>query len=166
MDYARFPLFSSLDSEQVKGLLAAGREIAIEPGVTFIQEGATGDSIFFVLEGMMTVYSENGGKERELASIQAPAVIGELEAFTGDPRSACVRARTHVKALELPFDTLRSRLQSGDPAAFYVVFHTAQIIARRLTAMNRKFIELQQQPGSRHDELRAFQEKLFNDWSV
>jgi CRP-like cAMP-binding protein len=114
----------------------------------------------------MTVYSEKEGRERELASIEAPAVIGELEAFTGDPRSACVRARTEVKAVELSFETLRSRLISGDPAAVSVIFHTARTIARRLTAMNRKFVELQQQPGVRHDDLREFQEKLFNDWTM
>ena len=166
MDYSAFPLFSALDPEQVESLFAAGRENVIAAGETFIREGDTGNCIFFVFAGSMTVYSENDGEERELASIHAPAVIGELEAFTGDPRSACVRARTEVRALELPFETLRSRLQSGDPAAFYVVFHTAQIIARRLAAMNKKFLELQQQPNVRHDELREFQDKLLNDWSI
>ena len=42
----------------------------------------------------------------------------------------------------------------------------SQVIARRLIAMNDKFAELQQESGPRFHELRDFQEKLLNEWTV
>jgi hypothetical protein len=41
------------------------------------------------------------------------------------------------------------------------------VLARRLSAMNQKFTELENRPKPpRRDELREFQRKLFSEWSA
>jgi CRP-like cAMP-binding protein len=90
-----------------------------------------------------------------------------MEFLTGTPGAASVRARTPARALVLAYDRLRAQLEAGDAATLQVFFHIAQVIARRLAAMNRKFAELEQRgPGNRFHELRDFQHRLMSEWTV
>lgn len=167
MDFGAFPLFSTLSSEEIERVVGSCDRVEFANGATFIEEGETGEFIFFLVDGQVSVVaSSDDGEEHELATVKAPAVIGELEALTGERRSASVRARADVRALRLDFEDLRRGLQHGDPAMLRLFLHIAQVIAHRLTAMNDKFVELQRTGGPRYYELREFQEKLLNEWTV
>jgi len=167
MDYSTFPLFRHLEPDELASFLADCDEVSHPAGHTFINQGSKGEHVFYLLEGEVLVVAEDEhGEEHELAVLTAPAVVGELEALTGDPRAATVRTKTAARLLEMPFESLRSRLAAGDSAALKVFFHTARVIAHRLAAMDRKFAELQRAPGARVHELRSFQEKLLNEWTM
>lgn len=166
--YRDFPLFRKLDDGEIAGFVAGCEEIELAAGETFIRQGEEGQRIFFITAGEMEVfYLDDDGDEHLLAVLAAPAVVGEMEFLTRDTRTACVRTRTAVRGLSLGFDRLFEQLQAGDPATVRIFFHIAQVLARRLEAMDRKFAELNQQaPGARFDEMRAFQQKLMTEWTV
>lgn len=168
MTYHDFPLFRGLTDEQVDEFIQACNEITIPADEVFIQQGVQGMKMYFFIEGKMKVFIAEGDEddEHELACLQAPAVVGELEFLSGQPRTASVRALTIVRGLAIPFDRFLERLEEGDTATIRVFFNTAQVIARRLEAMDRKFAELERQgPGARFDELKSFQRKLMNEWT-
>lgn len=168
MNIESFPLFKGLDETQIESFVAACQEITLAAGTTFIEEGSQGDRLYLVLAGEVQVFVAGpGGDEQELVVIRAPAVIGEIEALTGVSRAASVRTRSELVALELLFETLFERLEQRDPAMIRVFIQIARVVARRLAAMNRKFAELEQSSSLVHvGDLRAFQEKLVNEWTV
>lgn len=165
--YRDFPLFRHLDDEQISGFIDACETIELAPGEMFIEQGISGDRLYFLLEGTLRVFVEGGKDEYELAVLTAPAVVGEMEFLTGEPRAASVRSLEPGRALTLGFETLMERLEQGEPATLRVFFHTTQVLARRLAAMDRKFAELEHESRTgRFDELREFQRKLMNEWDV
>lgn len=165
--YREFTLFSPLDDEQLASFVAICEEIVLSAGEVFIEEDTRGDCLYFVAEGRLRVFvREEDGDERELAVLDAPAVVGEMEFLTGEPRVACVRALANTRALKLTYDRLVQCLEEGDQPTLRVLFRIAQVIARRLAAMDRKFAELEHQaPGTRFHELRDFQQKLMQEWT-
>lgn len=165
-----FPLFRHLDDDQVDGLLANGEEVRLPAGEVFIEKGDEGDRLFFVDEGEMEVFlPDPDDGDHKLAVLEAPAVVGELELLTGEPRDASVRALTPLHAVAMGYERLFHQLQDGDPASLRVFFHITQVLARRLSAMNAKFAELERQApaeGRRFQELRDFHQNLMTEWSV
>jgi CRP-like cAMP-binding protein len=165
--YRQLAIFSPLDDDQLKSFLEGCEELGLSAGQIFIEQGTRGSCLYFVAEGRLKVFvQEEGGDERELAVIDAPAVVGEMEFLTGEPRVANVRALANSRAVELTYERLVECLEERDPATLQVLFRIAQVIARRLAAMDRKFAELEHHaPGTRFDELRDFQRKLMRDWT-
>jgi CRP-like cAMP-binding protein len=163
-----FPLFQGLEEAQVADFLAKGEWLVLPAGEVFIDQGARGGSVFFISDGRLEVFGrDEHGREHVLAEIQAPAVVGEVEFLTREPRAASVRAKTPVRGFAISGDRMRERLEAGDPVTSRVFFSMARVLARRLAAMNRKFIELDQRgPGARFDELRDFQTRLMSEWTM
>jgi CRP-like cAMP-binding protein len=168
MDPGAFPLFRGLNARQVENFVAACREVAYPGGVEVMTRGGRGDALFLLLEGRLRVFlpARRGREEQELAELEAPAVVGEMELLTHQPQSASVRAVTPVRVLSIGFETLRSRMEDGDPAALKLVANVAQVLAGRLAAVNQKLVDIEEgRCEPRSDELREFQSKLFSDWS-
>lgn len=164
--YGDAPVFSGLDQDQLVAFVRSCDEEEIPRGRTFIEEGDHGHRMYFFHRGKVRVFTEDGG-EHELAVLRAPMVVGELEFLTREPRAASVQTLKPAVGISLSFEALSECLEQRDPGTLRVLFHTAQVIARRLTAMNRKFAELENRtPGTRFDELREFQQKLMTEWSV
>jgi hypothetical protein len=58
-------------------------------------------------------------------------------------------------------------VQDDSLAAYKVLAILAEVLARRLLRMDDKFVEISRRAASAHlDELRAFRDKLFTEWSV
>jgi CRP-like cAMP-binding protein len=167
MDYKDYPLFKLLNATQVDNFVSACGEITFRPNTTFIEQGDPGDRMYLVLSGELRVFLDKpGGGEQDLVTMQAPAVIGEIEMLTGDPRAASVKSLSEVRALEVRYDVLRRRIEDGDPATLKVFFQIGRVLACRLAAMNKKIAELGQKSSKvRLDDLHAFQQKLVNEWT-
>lgn len=168
MDFRDFPLFRDLSDEQVERFVEGCEEIDVPAGDVYIEQGKSGDKLYFVCDGEMEVFvTGDDGREHQLAVLTAPAVVGEMEFLTGEARAASVRTRTRVRGLALRFDRLMEQLEGGDWPTLRVFYRTAQVIVRRLVAMNRKFAELEEEmPPARVNELRSFQQSLLNEWTI
>ena len=166
MRLTEFPAFQKLAAAQVESLGAIGEVRDVAPGSDIIVMGSRGDSLFLLLDGALDVLRVEGGAERKLATIEAPAVFGEMEFLTGAPRSATIRATTAARVCALPFEALRRLMDDGDVAALQLMRSIAVVVAKRLAATVDKLREIEKEsPGQRKGELRDFRQKVFFDWS-
>jgi CRP-like cAMP-binding protein len=116
-----------------------------------------------LLEGTVEVLKK--GSE-PLATIDAPTVLGEISLLTEGPHTATVRAKTACEFSLLTTTQFHRLLREESLAAYKVIAILAEVLARRLTRMDEKFVEVSRQTPSAHvEELTAFKEKLFTEWS-
>jgi len=76
---------------------------AYAPGQDILRKGEAGGEVYFILEGEAdALLPAPGGCEEAVGSLKAGAFIGEMGHLLCEGRSATIRARTEVSALELP----------------------------------------------------------------
>src|SRR5215510_2381878 len=110
----RVPLFASLPPNELKYLGEILHHREFDAGTVFIQEGEPADHFFILLEGQIEIIKALGtASERVLDVDEAGSFIGEMGLINpGSRRTASVRARTPVRALEMTradFDALLHR---------------------------------------------------------
>ena len=166
MNITDFPALKALNSTQLENLRNACEETRLEAGEELIARGQLGGSIYFLLEGQLQVYVPEQGREVVLVELQAPAIVGELELLTGQPRTASVRSLSRATVMAISHEALQARIDDGDPATLKVMYAISRLIAGRLASMTEKFVEIETTaPPERSDELRSFRTKLFSEWS-
>jgi cAMP-dependent protein kinase regulator len=84
------PLFSDLTQEEFNEFTKSMIIHTLAPGKTIVKEGEPGRSVFILTRGSVKVYSTIGGKQVELAALQASDFFGEIAFLTGKPRTATV----------------------------------------------------------------------------
>ena len=90
-------IFNGLSKGELKHIAAEAREELYSPGQDIVTEGQSGGPFFCVTEGRVDIVK--GGKK---VGEQGPgSAFGERSLFEGGPRTATVRAQTHVKALAI-----------------------------------------------------------------
>lgn len=107
-----FGPFARLPENERRRLVAAGRMVDFPAGATLIREGDPAEDAYAVLAGRVRVHA--GPDHKTLATLAAPALVGEIAALDGRPRIASVLATAPVRALRLPAAALRETA-AGDP---------------------------------------------------
>jgi tetratricopeptide (TPR) repeat protein len=98
---ARIPsFFSSLSEDEVQYLIYKTDSHTFSPGQLILEEGDSGDSVFFIKSGHAKVISHILGKEIELATLSPGDVFGEVAFLTGRPRTASVSALEKLEVIE------------------------------------------------------------------
>jgi NADH dehydrogenase len=72
-----------------------------EPGQDIIREGDVGNSLFIIQEGEVDVLKNENGTQRHVATLGRGQHFGEIAVFKSCPRTATVRARVHVRLLQV-----------------------------------------------------------------
>lgn len=90
----KLPPFSELSPEELLGVSGIAERRVYAQGDVVFAEGDEADGLYAVGAGQLVV--ERGG--RELARLGAGEVVGELAVLDGAPRTATVRAASHVEA--------------------------------------------------------------------
>ena len=161
------PVFSTLNATQVNNFVAASSPKSFGAGDEIITRGNIGENVYFLLEGELSVRLPGNRHSQELAHLTAPAVVGEMEMLTRQPRSATVVALTPVSVLAMPIDVLQARIDDGDAAALKVVGNIARVVANRLSTLVEKMHELEGAVSEERSlDLKKFRTKLFSDWST
>ena len=91
------PLFAGLSRNELNDVVELARDELYSPGQDIVTEGQAGGPFFTISEGRVDVII-HGKKVRELGPGSS---FGEMALFEGSPRSATIRASTHVKALAI-----------------------------------------------------------------
>jgi CRP-like cAMP-binding protein len=131
-------LLSDAETATIADLLET-RTLA--PGAVLFREGDPGDGLFLVLSGEIDVVKHGHAGDRPLARLGAGSVLGEMALITSEPRSATCRAVSECRVLGVPAARFRALRESGSSAAYKVAAGIAEVLARRLSAMNVKVIE-------------------------
>jgi CRP-like cAMP-binding protein len=161
----RTVLCRGLSFEQTEHVLRVMLPGKFEAGTPLYREGDPAQGLVVLLAGTVDVMK--AGSPEILATIDAPAVFGEISLLTDGPHTATVMARTPCQ-LALLTKTQFERLVREESVAAFKLLHTlAEVLAHRLNKMDAKFIELKKRGngnGKQVEELSAFKQKLFTEW--
>jgi len=116
------------------------REIAA--GKELFHEGDAGDGLYLVVAGEVNVIKLGADGEHVLAKLGAGALLGEMSLITSEARSATGRAQAPTVTLHVPATAFRALLDSGSTAALKIARAIAEVLARRLGAMNNLVLGL------------------------
>lgn len=135
-------LCRALSDAEIELIAAIAETQRIAAGKDLFREGDPGDGLFLVVAGEIDVVKRGPGGERSLARLGAGAILGEISLLTSEVRSATGRASVETQVLRLPVERFRALLGEGSAAALKMVAAIAEVLARRLAAMNVKVLEL------------------------
>lgn len=142
------PLFFTLNEAESAQLSQRMRGRVVRAGVSVVQEGDSGDSLFIVQEGLLTarVRGENG--ETELGKIRPGQFFGEMSLLTGAERSATVTTLVDSKLFEIDRASLAPIMQDRPEIAARI----SRVLAERQLA-NAPKLESQAQMSAAEDNL-------------
>jgi CRP-like cAMP-binding protein len=108
-----FPLLTDEERAFLEGLDEC-RKVFYPAGTVIIRHNEQSDFAMYLDEGQVRVVAANGALV-ELP--EAPAIIGDLSAATGEPRSADVVAQKDIRGLLVPGSTWRDFIATHNRAA-------------------------------------------------
>lgn len=91
---------SSVSKKEVKSIFDRLQPQIFNPGDKIVEEGDSGDSVYFISSGSARVVAHILGKEMELAVLSSGDAFGEVAFLTGRPRTASVIAIDKVTVRE------------------------------------------------------------------
>lgn len=139
-------LCRALSSAELDVIAAIVQTRAIAAGKELFHEGDAGDGLYLVVDGEINIIKHGAEGELLLAKLGPGAVLGEMSLVTSDARSATGRALVQASVLHLPVREFRALLDSGSSAALKIAAAIAEVLARRLAAMNGLVLGLTGKP--------------------
>lgn len=148
----QIPIFGGLTVAEAAAFFEVAVEASVAKGATLFREGDDGDALHVILEGEMQITR----KGVELAKLGKHAVLGEMSLVgEGEVRSATAVALTDVKLLTVPSKRVQKMLKGDDVAALKVVANLAQVMSKRLAAINERLVTMSG-GGKKKEELADF----------
>ncbi len=128
-------IFSELTDGDVEWLSKSGERIHLDAGATLVPLGARVDTIWFVLDGALSVHTAAG---TQLAVMGSGEIIGEMSLVDPAPTAVSVKVASDATLLKISDSTVRTKL-AGDPA-FAARFYRALCVflASRLRSTTRR----------------------------
>lgn len=109
-------LFATLSAEQHHAIVTTAQTATFTKGERLVKQGDTGDSLFVVLHGEVTIsIRDEHGHQIDINRRTAGDFFGEMSLLTGEPRSATVTAAAETDVLILDKAALRT-LTEADPS--------------------------------------------------
>ncbi|HUR04654.1 MAG TPA: Crp/Fnr family transcriptional regulator [Nonomuraea sp.] len=150
---------SMLTADEVEEMRAAGRPRRWERGTTVMSEGDTSDWVLVLSEGRVKVSSHTSSGTEVVLAVRGPgALLGEMSAIDGSPRSATVTAlepiagmvirdfpaflQEHGRIAVLLMQLVTGRLRDADRKRIeYGAFDTTGRVATRLIELAERYGE-------------------------
>src|SRR5204863_1992503 len=88
------------------------------PASAIIAQGDAADALYVLAQGevQITARSENGGPDRTVATMSAPAFFGEIGLLAAIPRTATVTALNRCQCLRIDGDAFLAALTTSPPS--------------------------------------------------
>ncbi|WFU01083.1 cyclic nucleotide-binding domain-containing protein [Rhizobium sp. CB3171] len=115
---AAVPLFQKLGSAALIEIVRALRPRVVPAGTAICRKGDTGDQMFFIVEGRVSVATPHP------VELGSGSFFGEMALISGEPRSATVSAVTEVSLLSL-YSADFQMLSSSSPEIADIIRKTA-----------------------------------------
>ncbi len=127
----RIDFVQALSAEARRVLAERARFLEYGPAQAIVRQGESGDTLYLVARGEVSVRVRLEEGEREVARLGRGALFGEMSVLTGEPRTASVVALGEAALLALDRDAFE-RILSAEPE---LMERLAETIARRRTAL-------------------------------
>lgn len=138
---SRTPLFSSLDVDEARKLGAFMYVYETPPGVTFINEGESGDFMVLLMSGMVDVLRRNRyNYPSRIAVAQAGHALGEMSMFDGEPRFASCVTLESCRIAVLTRDALMLVLADEARLGNKILYKLVQLLSDRLRQTSAKLV--------------------------
>ena len=149
----QIPIFGGLTVSEAADFFEVAQETSIAEGTHLFREGDAGDALLVILEGEVTVTR----KGVELAKLGKHHVLGEMSLMgEGEVRSATASALSDVKVLEVPSKRVQKMLKADHVGALKVVANLAQVMSKRLAAINERLVSVSGGGAKKKEELADF----------
>lgn len=133
----KIPFFKEMESKDLEILSEKMQILNVNEGDLIISEGDESKTIYFILEGAVTVFRVNHKDQKEyIYEINAPSYFGEMAIMDGGPRSASVRAKTNTVLAELRWDDVRYLFEDRPEIMCYIFKNIGNVISIRLRIKN------------------------------
>jgi serine phosphatase RsbU (regulator of sigma subunit) len=114
-------LLVALPEESLEGLLAAGVRETFQEGAVVVRQGEVSDTAILLIEGSVDIWAQTASNQSRLATVRAPALLGEIGVIADLARTATIRARERTSLLRIE-KTLFNELADKNPQILrYVV---------------------------------------------
>ncbi len=101
-DAKKIPIFSEIEEGELNDIIRIAKDETFQDQALIIREGDKGDSIYFIISGIVTVSKKDkDGKNIMLDTLSDGDFFGEFGFFTGGKRQATVQASGTVELYEL-----------------------------------------------------------------
>lgn len=111
------PLLSGVSPETLKLIAFTSECLDFAAGETLFSQGEAGDATFIIIDGKADVIVGVGDNERLIGTHGSGIMVGEMALLSDQPRTATVRAHSHLKVLRLSrdlfFDLVRKDANLG-----------------------------------------------------
>lgn len=119
---ARSPVLAHFSEGSLERLAASGAWLALQPGEVLFQAGDPGDAVYVVVEGEVEVRNSTpDGRDVRLVALGPGALVGEMAALDGGPRSADVAATRRVRLWRIARSAMLAALEAEPKAAVALV---------------------------------------------
>ena len=113
-------------------------------GESVMIQGEPGDCMYVLQSGSAEVFVTGAQGEARLAMLEAGDVFGEMAIFTGNPRSATVRAARGARVLTIDRKGVLRRVHEDPSLAFRILKNMAE----RITALDQEVVRLRDETTS------------------
>lgn len=107
------PIFVPLSDEEIDKLTRASLVRVFAPDESIVRRGQEGDSMFIIHRGSVNVQIREEGRIRVLRTLGEGDFFGEMGLFTGEPRTATVKALEETEVLEIKDYSLKPILEDN-----------------------------------------------------
>ncbi len=113
------PLFSELSKAHLKFIMKESNPELYSPGRSMVKEGDPGGRFYVIFEGRADVFVRG----RKKATLGPGNYFGEMSILDKHPRSATVKATTHVRARSLASWNFLAALEENPTMAKKLLTH-------------------------------------------
>lgn len=114
-------VFGELDDDALGRLERESEWIDLKRGEVLVRQGDPGDRVFVLLAGRLQAEHDGPSGRRVLGHIAAGETVGEMSFFTGEPRSATVRAARDSLLIALARPTVEQLIATRPDALRHVI---------------------------------------------
>ncbi|OGV73537.1 MAG: hypothetical protein A3K19_32240 [Lentisphaerae bacterium RIFOXYB12_FULL_65_16] len=109
-----------------------------EDGETVVNQGEVGNCMHVVQSGQVAVLIAGPGGETQVGTLGTGDVFGEMALFTGEPRTATIRAQGRARILTVDKRQFLRRAHE-DPSLAFSILHK---MAHRIKELNLEVVRL------------------------
>jgi len=169
-----FAPFAKLTSEEAARVAQLLEFQTLVRGETLFHQGDASETIYLIITGDMQILLQVPDHEdHHLVTFGPGTIFGEVAPLADEHRTATATALTEVSLASLAWSALESALENSERWAVKFLFHTSQILARRLRTVNTQFAatlakidsKSPSTPTHTEDELDSLRKRLLRDWS-
>jgi len=139
----KVPLFSTISRENLARIVGRLEELSYQPGEVIFSQGDDGDGLYIVHAGAAEVLIEQEGLPAESVAMLGPSeCFGEMALFSGEKRSATVRALVNSTILRLARENWDELLTQHPSMSLYFCKVLSQRLSEREASRRQRDLGL------------------------